>query len=53
MVHRFVSRCQFGPGTSQAQMLKCAIWLGMLGVVPGAGWNDPAPERGFFVVEFS
>ena len=44
MVHRFVSRCQFGPGTSRSQMQKCAIWLGMLGVVPGAGWNDPAPR---------
>ena len=44
MVHRFVSRCQFGPGTSRSQMLKCAIWLGMLGVGPGAGWNDPAPR---------
>ena len=48
MVHRFVSRCQFGPGISRFQILECGVWWGGVGCLVGARAevNWPGAARG-------
>ena len=42
MVHRFVSRCQFGPGISRFQILECEVLWG--GVERPMSKNRTGPE---------
>ena len=44
MVHRFVSRCQFGPGISRLQILECEVLWGGVECVVGRGAYVTGPE---------
>ena len=44
MVHRFASRCQFGPGISRFQILECGVLWGGVERVVGRGAYVTGPE---------
>ena len=44
MVHRFASRCQFGPGISRFQILECEVLWGGVECLVGRGAYVTGPE---------